>query len=122
MLLTLAQASPYPQLGPPSGNPSHPGPGNGPPSHPGGGPPSNPGGGPPGEEGPLFDIKASSPPYTWLYEYPLPIPKIAQPIYTETVSGQKIEYFEITIEAFDQQIYPNLGPAHLVGYSKFLLD
>lgn len=119
LLLAYTTASPY---GPPSGPPSNHGPPSGPSGPPG--PPSNPGGGPPGGEGPpggyggpLYDIKANSPAYTWLYEYPLPIPAVAQPIYTETINGQKIEYFELTIESFQTQIYPNLDATDFVGYS-----
>ena len=100
LLLVGATASPW---GPPPGAPL--------------GPPGPPGG-IPSFSGPDFGIIAQSPAYTWLYEYPLPVPPIAQPAYTEHVNGQTIQYFELTIEAFDQQVYPNLGPAHLIGYSK----
>ena len=59
-----------------------------------------------------------SPDYPWLFEHPLPIPPEAKPLLTETINGRKIHYFELTIETFDVQVYPNLGPAHFVGYSK----
>ena len=59
-----------------------------------------------------------SPDYPWLFEHPLPIPHEAKPIYTERVDGRVIHYFEMTIEPFDVQVYPDLGPAHFVGYSE----
>ena len=59
-----------------------------------------------------------SPDYPWLFENPLPIPHEAKPIYTERVDGRVIHYFEMTIEPFDVQVYPDLGPAHFVGYSE----
>jgi hypothetical protein len=61
---------------------------------------------------------AGSPEYTWLFENALPIPEVAQPLFTETVNGIPIQYFETTIEPFQQQIYPNLGPANLIGYGE----
>jgi hypothetical protein len=33
------------------------------------------------------------------------------------VNGQQIDFFETTIEPFQKQIYPDLGPANLVGYN-----
>ncbi|KAF6812115.1 bilirubin oxidase [Colletotrichum musicola] len=62
-----------------------------------------------------------SPEYKWLYEFPLPIPPQkaerfpSQPI-TNPVTGKPIRYYEIEIKEFKQQVYPNLGPATLVGY------
>jgi bilirubin oxidase len=32
------------------------------------------------------------------------------------VTGNEIWYYELTIRQFQKQIYPNLGPATLVGY------
>lgn len=34
-----------------------------------------------------------------------------------TVNGQTVQYYTCTIEPFTQQVYPNLGPAHLTGYN-----
>lgn len=62
---------------------------------------------------------AGSPDYPWLFEHPLPIPEVAQPLFTETVNGIPIQYYETTIEPFQQQVYPNLGPANLIGYGCF---
>ncbi|OLN95270.1 Bilirubin oxidase 1 [Colletotrichum chlorophyti] len=62
-----------------------------------------------------------SPAYTWLYEFPLPIPSVKterfpdQPV-INPVTGNKIRYYEIEIKEFSQKVYPNLGPAKLVGY------
>jgi len=57
-----------------------------------------------------------SPPYPWIFDFPLPIPNIAKPLMVENVNGQNIEYYQSTIEPFVQQVYPDRGPAHLVGY------
>jgi bilirubin oxidase len=60
-----------------------------------------------------------SPVYTDLYSEPLPIPPQAQPKFTLTnpVTGGPIQYYEIDIRPFQQQVYPNLGAADLVGYN-----
>lgn len=108
-------ANTLPQRGPPLGAPNV-------------GPPRNP----PRQDGGLLGLldslidailpnpgagrSAGSPEYTWLFEYPLPIPEVAQPLFTETVNGIPIEYYETTIEPFQQQVYPNLSPANLIGY------
>lgn len=77
--------------------------------------------GPPVPASPGVGKSAGSPDYPWLFEYPLPIPPVAQPSFTEVVNGVPIQYYETTIEPFQQQVYPNLGPANLVGYGKFAL-
>ncbi|KFA69797.1 hypothetical protein S40285_02429 [Stachybotrys chlorohalonatus IBT 40285] len=53
-----------------------------------------------------------------LHTVPLPIPPIKQPKFTvqNPVTGQDIQYYEIEIKPFQQQVYPDLGPADLVGY------
>lgn len=43
---------------------------------------------------------SGSPAYSWLFQYPLPIPEVATPMFTETVNGIPIEYYETTIEPF----------------------
>ncbi|KAH7040786.1 Cupredoxin [Microdochium trichocladiopsis] len=62
-----------------------------------------------------------SPAYTWLYQFPLPIPPIKQPKWTTThpVTGGTIEYHEITILPLTQQVYPGKSPAKLVGYDGY---
>ncbi|EME88401.1 uncharacterized protein MYCFIDRAFT_48579 [Pseudocercospora fijiensis CIRAD86] len=60
---------------------------------------------------------AGSPSYPWIFENTLPIPAVAQPLFTETINGRTIQYYETTIEPFQQQVYPNLGKANLVGYN-----
>jgi len=60
---------------------------------------------------------AGSPAYPWIFQKPLPIPPIAQPKFTETVNGVPIQFYETTIQSFSKQVYPNLGPANLVGYN-----
>lgn len=86
------------------------------------GPSGHHGHGEPGHQGPGGGPGASSggqisPSYDWIFQYPLPIPPIAQSKYTEEVNGQTIRYYEMTIEAYDHQVYPGLGPAHLTAYS-----
>jgi len=58
---------------------------------------------------------ATSPEYPYLFAAPLPIPEIAQPIFTETVNGVPIDYYEMTIESFDTQLFPDRGPTTLTG-------
>ncbi|KAI1845850.1 hypothetical protein JX265_011255 [Neoarthrinium moseri] len=57
-------------------------------------------------------------PYTWLYQYPLPIAPVKQPKMTITnpVTKNPIDYYEINILPFQQQVYPTKGKANLVGY------
>ncbi|GAB1312539.1 Bilirubin oxidase [Madurella fahalii] len=56
--------------------------------------------------------------YTWLYQFPLPIPpvKTASMTITNPVTGNPIDYYEIHINQFTQNIYPTKGDAVLVGY------
>ncbi|KAK3364574.1 Cupredoxin [Lasiosphaeria hispida] len=56
--------------------------------------------------------------YTWLYQFPLPIPPVKTPAMTITnpVTGNPIDYYEVNINAFQSQVYPGKGPANLVGY------
>ncbi|KAH6691435.1 Cupredoxin [Plectosphaerella plurivora] len=59
-----------------------------------------------------------SPPYTWLYQFPLPIPepkKINQTV-KNPVNGKDIRYYEIEIKEFSTNVYPDRGNATLVGY------
>jgi bilirubin oxidase len=60
---------------------------------------------------------AGSPEYKYMFEVPLPQGSVAMPIYTTEVNGVPIDYYEVTIEPFAQKIYPDLGPAYLVGYN-----
>ncbi|KAK6851992.1 hypothetical protein PG995_012117 [Apiospora arundinis] len=59
-----------------------------------------------------------SPEYPLIYRNPLPIPPIKQPKMTMTnpVTGKDIWYYELETRPFNQQVYPNLGPARLTGY------
>lgn len=58
---------------------------------------------------------ATSPDYPYLFSAPLPIPEIAKPMFTETVNGVPIDYYEMTIESFDTQLFPDRGPTTLTG-------
>ena len=58
-----------------------------------------------------------SPQYKWLFEYPMPIAPIKAPKQTYRFpNGPDIEYYEVDIKTFEQQVYPNLGKTKLVGY------
>ncbi|KAH8886064.1 Cupredoxin [Thozetella sp. PMI_491] len=59
-----------------------------------------------------------SPPFTNLFQTPLPIPNVKQPKQQvlNQVTGKSINYYEINILPFTKQVYPGKGPAHLVGY------
>jgi hypothetical protein len=59
-----------------------------------------------------------SPSYDWIFQNPLPIPPVAVPKYSKEVNGQTIQYYELTLESYDHQVYPNLGAAHLTAYSR----
>ncbi|KAF3014769.1 hypothetical protein E8E14_010640 [Neopestalotiopsis sp. 37M] len=58
-------------------------------------------------------------PYPWLYSCALPIPPLASPKMNilNPVTNNTIQYFEIDIEPFSQQIYPNKNATDLVGYN-----
>ena len=36
--------------------------------------------------------------------------------YTNASTGRTINYYEVEIKPYQQQVYPNLGKANLVGY------
>ncbi|KLU83867.1 hypothetical protein MAPG_02917 [Magnaporthiopsis poae ATCC 64411] len=59
-----------------------------------------------------------SPPYNFIYKFPLPIPPVKQPkqIITNTSTGRSVWYYEVEIKNYTQQVYPDLGPTRLVGY------
>ncbi|KAH7309875.1 Cupredoxin [Stachybotrys elegans] len=65
-----------------------------------------------------------SPEYKFIYQKPLPIPPALQPATNSLmnrkvknpINGKDIWYYELEIKSFTQQVYPNLGPAQLVGY------
>lgn len=57
----------------------------------------------------------TSPEYPYLFANPLPIPPTAQPMFTEEVNGVPIDYYEMTIENFDVQLFPDRGPTTLIG-------
>ena len=109
---TISHAHPQGPNGPsPSGQP-YQGPGSYP-SHGHGGYGGSYGGG--------GGIQSSiSPAYTWLFEYPLPIPPTAQPTYSDTINGTKIDYYEITLGDYSHQAYPNLAQTQLVAYSEYI--
>ncbi|KAB2577214.1 Bilirubin oxidase [Lasiodiplodia theobromae] len=64
------------------------------------------------------DDKWLSPVYKNFYEFPLPTPPVKQKkaTYTNPKTGAAIDYYEITISPLQQQVYPGLGKANLVGY------
>ncbi|KAG9682249.1 Cupredoxin, partial [Aureobasidium melanogenum] len=60
---------------------------------------------------------AGSPTYSAIFQTPLPLAPIATPASSANVNGQQIDFYEVTIEPFQKQIYPDLGPANLVGFN-----
>ncbi|KAJ2976677.1 hypothetical protein NUW58_g8025 [Xylaria curta] len=72
------------------------------------------------DDDPIVTAKkgGESPPYPLIYRNPLPIPPIKQPkqIIQNPVTGKDIWYYEIEEKLFQQQVYPTLLPATLVGY------
>ncbi|KAF1997631.1 hypothetical protein P154DRAFT_537014 [Amniculicola lignicola CBS 123094] len=59
-----------------------------------------------------------SPVYKNLYSQPLPFPPIKQKkySYTNATTGQSIDYYEIEVKPYEQQVYPGLKKAQLIGY------
>jgi bilirubin oxidase len=56
--------------------------------------------------------------YKWLYQFPLPVPPVETPkrTITNNITGGPIDYYEVEIKPFEQQVYPTVGKARLVGY------
>lgn len=78
------------------------------------------GGGGPGGPAPGSGGGQISPAYEQVFQNPLPIPPTAEPKYVREVDGQTIKYYELTLESYEHQVYPGLGPAHLTAYSTIL--
>ncbi|KAH7308444.1 hypothetical protein B0I35DRAFT_380237 [Stachybotrys elegans] len=53
-----------------------------------------------------------------LFSVPLPIPPVKEPKYIvpNPETGDDIQYYEMEIQPFSEQIYPDLGLTHMVGY------
>lgn len=66
------------------------------------------------------DDKWLSPEYKQIFQNPLPFPpdKAPKTSYYNETTGQHIDYYEIEIKSFEQQVYPagQFKPAKLVGY------
>lgn len=60
--------------------------------------------------------EGQSPEYPYVFANPLPVPEIAVPIFTEEVNGVPIDYYQLTIEEFESQLFPDRGPTKLIGY------
>lgn len=58
-----------------------------------------------------------SPAYNYMFQYPLPIPPVATPEFSKDVDGRTVDFYSLKIEAFEKQIYPDLGPARMIGYN-----
>jgi hypothetical protein len=58
-----------------------------------------------------------SPVYRDLYQYEMPISPIKEPLRKFDFPGAPpIDYYEVEIKPFEQQIYPNLAKTRLIGY------
>jgi hypothetical protein len=54
--------------------------------------------------------------HTFQYELPIPPTKVKSYTYKNESSGNEIDFYEVDVKLYKQQIYPDLGPATLVGY------
>ncbi|KAI4953928.1 hypothetical protein J4E91_002777 [Alternaria rosae] len=59
-----------------------------------------------------------SPVYKQIFQNPLPIPQDKAKSYTyrNETTGNEIDFYEVDVKPFTQQVYPGLKPANLVGY------
>ncbi|KAK5734172.1 hypothetical protein LTR17_009155 [Elasticomyces elasticus] len=57
-----------------------------------------------------------SPVYKNLFQVPLPIPPNKEPLRTITSNGTQFDYYEVEIRSLEQQVYPGLSKAELIGY------
>jgi len=59
-----------------------------------------------------------SPVYKQIFQNSLPIPQNKDKLYTYTnaTTGNEIDYYEVDVKPYTQQVYPGLKPARLVGY------
>jgi hypothetical protein len=59
-----------------------------------------------------------SPVYKQIFQNPLPIPenKMKSHTYRNETTGNEIDFYEVEVKSFTQQVYPGLKPAKLVGY------
>ncbi|KAH7399467.1 oxidase cueO precursor [Pyrenochaeta sp. MPI-SDFR-AT-0127] len=64
------------------------------------------------------DDKWLSPEYKQIFQNPLPIPPPKRKSYTykNEKTGNEIDFYEVDVKPFEQQVYPGLKPARLVGY------
>ncbi|KAF2025219.1 hypothetical protein EK21DRAFT_104106 [Setomelanomma holmii] len=64
------------------------------------------------------DGKWLSPEYKEIYQNPLPFPPDKPVLYTykNKTTGNEIDFYEIDVKPFEQQVYTGLKPARLVGY------
>ncbi|KAL2358047.1 bilirubin oxidase precursor [Cryomyces antarcticus] len=58
-----------------------------------------------------------SPEYKYIHQFPLPIPPIAVPLTSYTDANKTIDFYQINIEKFDAQTYPDLNKTSYVGYN-----
>ncbi|KAF1837542.1 Cupredoxin [Decorospora gaudefroyi] len=59
-----------------------------------------------------------SPVYKGIFQTELPIPEVKAKTYTyrNETTGNEIDFYEVDVRPFYQQVYPGLKPARLVGY------
>ena len=79
----------------------------------------SPGNGP--QNGGNFDAGGSdsvtSPPYPLKFLKSVPTPVVSTPLMSHTVNGKTIEYYELTVQPYEESVYPDLGNAHFVVYT-----
>lgn len=59
-----------------------------------------------------------SPQYNYEFQNELPIPPIKEKLttYTNPETGTEVDFYEVKIQQFTKNLFPNLGDATLIGY------
>ncbi|KAL7781815.1 Cupredoxin [Trichoderma afarasin] len=65
------------------------------------------------------DKSSVSPPYNYVFQFPVPIPPVIKPLrsFNDTNANVTIDFYQLNITSFQAQIYPNLAKTSLVGYN-----
>ncbi|KAH7409951.1 Cupredoxin [Phaeosphaeria sp. MPI-PUGE-AT-0046c] len=65
-----------------------------------------------------FGGNNASPKYTEMFQNPLPFPpdKAVSYTYKNSTTGNEIDFYEVDVKPFEQQVYKGLQPARLIGY------
>lgn len=60
-----------------------------------------------------------SPKYNHAFQYPMPVPKLAQPLtsYIDPTTGIPIDYFELDVRPFQHRFFPDLSDTQMIGFN-----